>query len=168
MRQVCVAAPPARTNMTKPALDERREPERIANRYEIQGVLGRGGMACVYLATDLVAGRKVALKELQLASNHDRASITALFEREFHTLSQLTHPRVIAVYDYGVSTRGPYYTMELLDGGDLRDRAPVPWRQACALFFDVCSSLALLHSRRLLHRDISPRTFAARTTTKPS
>jgi ABC-type transporter Mla MlaB component len=158
MRRICVADPPAeRTNMTKPALDERSEPKRIANRYEIHGVLGRGGMACVYLATDSVAGRKVALKELQLASNHDRASITALFEREFHTLSQLTHPRVIAVYDYGVSTRGPYYTMELLDGGDLRDRAPVPWRQACALFFDVCSSLALLHSRRLLHRDISPR-----------
>jgi hypothetical protein len=47
--------------------------------------------------------------------------------------------------------------MELLDGGDLRNRAPLPWAQACALLFDVCSSLALLHSRRLLHRDISPR-----------
>jgi hypothetical protein len=113
-------------------------------------------MACVYLATDTVAGRKVALKELHAASQ-DRVSVTALFEREFYTLSQLAHPRVIAVYDYGVSSRGPYYTMELLDGGDLRDRTPVPWRQACALFFDVCSSLALLHSRRLLHRDISPR-----------
>jgi hypothetical protein len=144
--------------MTKASADERAEPTRVANRYDIHGVLGRGGMACVYLATDSVSGRKVALKELQLsASNHDRASITALFEREFHILSQLTHPRVIAVYDYGVSSRGPYYTMELLDGGDLRDRAPVPWRQACALFFDVCSSLALLHSRRLLHRDITPR-----------
>jgi hypothetical protein len=143
--------------MTKVADDERSEPTRIANRYEIHGVLGRGGMACVYLATDSVSGRKVALKELQLAANQDRAAITALFEREFHTLSQLTHPRVIAVYDYGVSSRGPYYTMELLDGGDLREQTPVPWRRACALLFDVCSSLALLHSRRLLHRDISPR-----------
>jgi hypothetical protein len=144
--------------MTKAAEGESNEPKRIANRYEIHSVLGRGGMACVYLATDAVSGRKVALKELQLAaSNPERASITALFEREFHTLSQLSHPRVIAVYDYGVSSRGPYYTMELLDGGDLRDRIPVPWRQACALVFDVASSLALLHSRRLLHRDISPR-----------
>jgi ABC-type transporter Mla MlaB component/tetratricopeptide (TPR) repeat protein len=144
--------------MTKAPADERAAPTRIATRYEIHGVLGRGGMACVYLATDSVSGRKVALKELQLtASQHDRATITALFEREFHTLSQLAHPRVIAVYDYGVSSRGPYYTMELLDGGDLRDRSPVPWRQACGLIFDVCSSLALLHSRRLLHRDITPR-----------
>ena len=47
--------------------------------------------------------------------------------------------------------------MELLDGGDLRDRSPLPFREACALIFDVCSSLALLHSRRLVHRDISPR-----------
>ena len=47
--------------------------------------------------------------------------------------------------------------MELLDGGDLRERAPLPWREACALLCDVCSSLALLHSRRLVHRDVSPR-----------
>ena len=47
--------------------------------------------------------------------------------------------------------------MELLDGGDLRERSPLPWRQACELLFDVCSSLALLHSRRLVHRDITPR-----------
>ncbi|HKU43311.1 MAG TPA: protein kinase [Polyangiales bacterium] len=134
------------------------EPRRIGNRYELQAVLGRGGMACVYRATDLALGREIALKELQLPESvRDRESVTALFEREFHTLSQLAHPRVIAVYDYGVTTHGPYYTMELLDGGDLRERAPVPWREACELLFDVCSSLALLHSRRLLHRDISPR-----------
>jgi serine/threonine-protein kinase len=65
---------------------------------------------------------------------------------------------VIEVYDYGVDAQaGPYYTTELLDGGDLRDRSPLPWREACTLLFDVCSSLALLHSRRLLHRDVSPR-----------
>jgi hypothetical protein len=144
--------------MTKPAPNLATEPRRVGNRYEIQAVLGRGGMACVYRATDLVSGREIALKELQLPeSSRDRVSVTSLFEREFHTLSQLAHPRVIAVYDYGVTSNGPYYTMELLDGGDLRERAPMPWREACELLFDVCSSLALLHSRRLLHRDISPR-----------
>ena len=50
--------------------------------------------------------------------------MVALFEREFHALAQLSHPRVIEVYDYGVDETGPYYTMELLDGGDLRARAP--------------------------------------------
>ena len=47
--------------------------------------------------------------------------------------------------------------MELLDGGDLVERSPLPWKDACRVLFDVCSCLALLHSRRLLHRDVSPR-----------
>src|SRR5690349_19864678 len=116
-------------------------------------------MASVYRVTDAVRGCDVALKQLRLPEQADRrAAVAALFEREYHTLVQLSHPRVIAVYDYGVNPDlGPYYTMELLGGGDLRDRAPLPWREVCALLFDVCSSLALLHSRRLLHRDISPR-----------
>jgi hypothetical protein len=116
-------------------------------------------MACVYRVIDCTSDREVALKQLQFSAQADqRASVETLFEREFHTLMQLCHPRVIAVYDYGVdASSGPYYTMELLDGGDLREQVPVPWRTACTLFFDVCSSLALLHSRRLLHRDISPR-----------
>jgi ABC-type transporter Mla MlaB component len=131
----------------------------IADRYEIVELLGRGGMACVYRAKDLASGREVALKQLVLAPNSaDRAAPTALLEREFQTLAQLRHPHVIAVHDYGLlADNTPYYTMELLDGGDLLDRAPLPWREACRLLFDVCSSLALLHSRRLLHRDITPR-----------
>jgi len=83
--------------------------------------------------------------------------LCALFEREFHLLAQLSHPRVIEVYDYGIEDGRPYYTMELLDGGDLRELSPLPWRRVCALIYDVCSSLALLHSRRFVHRDISPR-----------
>ncbi|HKP55337.1 MAG TPA: serine/threonine-protein kinase [Polyangiales bacterium] len=131
----------------------------LADRYRAHELLGRGGMACVYRVEDLATGAHMALKQLVLqpgASNN--AVLSALFEREFHTLAQLRHPHVIAVHDYGLLADScPYYTMELLDGGDLRDRAPLPWREVCRLFFDVCSSLALLHSRRLLHRDISPR-----------
>jgi hypothetical protein len=134
-------------------------PRPFADRYELNEQLGRGGMACVYRAIDLSSGRAIALKQL-IRPEHDgqRAHLEQLFEHEFHTLAQLSHPRVIAAYDFGITADGVhYYTMELLDGGDLRERAPVPWREACRLVFDVCSSLALLHSRRLLHRDISPR-----------
>jgi serine/threonine-protein kinase len=127
------------------------------SRYELQDQLGRGGMANVHRALDRVTGRVVALKLLSTRVERERTIVTTLFEREYHTLIQLRHPHVIEVYDYGVFADGtPFYTMELLDGGDLRERAPVPWRDACSLFFEVCSSLALLHSRRLLHRDISP------------
>jgi hypothetical protein len=130
---------------------------RVADRYELTEPLGRGGMATVHRATDLLSGREVALKQLR-AATAENATVVGLFEREFHTLAQLRHPSVISVYEYGLHAgEAPYYTMELLDGGDLRDRAPLPWQQACALLFDVCSSLALLHSRRVLHRDISPR-----------
>jgi serine/threonine protein kinase len=64
---------------------------------------------------------------------------------------------VIAVYDYGVTASGPFYTMELLDGGDLRALAPLPAARACSLIGELCSSIALLHARRLVHRDITPR-----------
>jgi hypothetical protein len=129
----------------------------VGGRYELREELGSGGMASVYRAIEQPHGREVALKQLRVPANSRSANIVAGFEREFHTLAQLDHPYVITVYDYGISERGPYYTMELLDGGDVRERAPLPWRDACALFFDVCSSLALLHSRRLVHRDITPR-----------
>jgi hypothetical protein len=132
--------------------------ERIAGRYQVQQVLGRGGMAIVYRVIDSVTQSEVALKQLHLRkTNVKYADVAALFEREFHTLMQLSHPRIIEVYGYGVEEDGPYYTMELLDGGDLQQSAPLPWRQACALLFDVCSSLSLLHSRGLVHRDVSPR-----------
>jgi tetratricopeptide (TPR) repeat protein len=139
-------------------LKDRLEDQRINDRYHVRAVLGQGGMACVYRALDILTGQDVALKLLMPRSEPDqRAESIAIFEREFHTLAELRHPCVIKVHDYGVTDSGPYYTMELLDGGDLRERAPLPWREACRVFFDVCSSLALLHSRRLIHRDISPR-----------
>jgi tetratricopeptide (TPR) repeat protein len=134
------------------------EPTRIGGRYVVCEQIGRGGMATVYRVNDSASGRDVALKQLSLSDKlADARFATAMFEREFHTLSSLAHPSIIEVYDYGVDETGPYYTMELLDGGDLRGRTPMPWRDACAMLYDVCSSLALIHSRRLVHRDISPR-----------
>jgi hypothetical protein len=145
--------------MTQPTPQAGRQPvagDIIAERYRLTTLLGQGGLATVYRARDLATARDVALKQLISADASSR--VRALFEREFVTLTQLRHPHVIDVYDYGVEPSGlPYYTMELLDGDDLRDCAPLPWRDMCRLLFDVCSSLALLHSRRLLHRDITPR-----------
>ncbi|HMI92413.1 MAG TPA: hypothetical protein VK509_13650, partial [Polyangiales bacterium] len=89
-------------------------PPRIAG-YRVEGELGRGGMARVYRVTEDASGRALALKQLHVKKDvHAQAG--ALFEREFHTLAQLSHPSVIEVYDYGIVERGPYYTMELLDG----------------------------------------------------
>jgi len=131
----------------------------MSHRYRVSAEIGHGGTARVVRATDLIHGRDVALKQLIMPKDPTQwESAIARFRGEFYTLAELKHPRVISVFDYGVSPEGaPFYTMELLDGGDLREQLPVPWRTACRWVFDVCSSLALLHSRRLLHRDISPR-----------
>jgi tetratricopeptide (TPR) repeat protein len=129
----------------------------IAGRYEIEEVLGRGGMAVVYRVHDKRMDRRVALKRgwSRKADRLERNS--ALLEREYHTLAQLAHPRIIAVYDYGRDGRGPYYTMELLDGVDMESVGRLPWQQTCAVLRDVASSLAILHSRGLVHRDVSSR-----------
>lgn len=115
-------------------------------------------MATVYEVVDTATGRQLALKRL-----HDqgdvakRQRIIELFEREFHTLSHLAHPHVVEAYDYGVDERGPYYTMELLEGGEISQIVPVPWQRACEIARDICSALSLVHSRRLVYRDLNPR-----------
>jgi hypothetical protein len=129
-----------------------------AGRYEVLGEIGGGGMAVVYEAVDRASGRRVALKRPRSdgSSEHQKRS-HELFALEFHTLSQLSHPRIVQVYDYGLDERGPYYSMELLDGGDLHSSLPVDWKRVCKIASAVCSALSLLHSRRIVHRDVSPR-----------
>jgi tRNA A-37 threonylcarbamoyl transferase component Bud32 len=131
---------------------------RIAGRYTVLAQIGSGGMGAVYRVNDEAHARVVALKQLKVQPDDRNARmLKALFEREFHTLSRLKHPRIIEVYDYGVTDEGPYYTMELLAGKDLQVLAPLPYREACRLLRDVASSLALIHAHRLVHRDVSPR-----------
>jgi hypothetical protein len=133
--------------------------ERIAGRYVVEATLGKGGMGTVYRVLDeLKAGERVALKRIVLGVDAAAsARRTALFEREYHTLAQLRHPRIVSVYDYGIEGESAYYTMELLEGSDLKQKAPVPWRPLCVLLRDVASALALIHARKLVHRDVTPR-----------
>ncbi len=128
----------------------------IAGRYRVEERLGKGGMGAVYRVFDQSTGQMLALKQLLDAENAKPEAIS-LFQREYYSLVQLAHPLIIKVCDYGVDAHGPYYTMELLGGSDLRQMAPMEWKRACGLLRDVASSLAILHSRRLLHRDVTPR-----------
>src|SRR5262249_39475134 len=130
------------------------DPATVAGRYQVHARIGAGGMGVVYRAWDERVGCYVALK-----TTHERVDDAqrALFERECLTLARLRHPRIIEVYDFGIHRGEPYYAMELLDGIDLRELAPLPYKEACSHLRDVASSLALLHARRLLHRDVSPR-----------
>jgi tetratricopeptide (TPR) repeat protein/tRNA A-37 threonylcarbamoyl transferase component Bud32 len=129
-----------------------------AGKYRVEGKLGEGGMGVVYRATEVSTQRVVALKQLlSSTAGAKRNSAEALFEREYHTLVRLEHPRIIQVYDYGLTEDGPFYTMELLDGQDLVKAAPLPYPEVCKVLCDILSSLALVHAHRWVHRDVSPR-----------
>jgi len=134
--------------------------ELIGNRYRVEAELGRGGMARVVRALDERSGQRCALKQLIDLDKHG-ATLRAMFEREYHTLAELEHPHIVRVFDFGVDDHEqPYYTMELLEGVDVREvlqSGPMPVREACTIMRDCASALALIHSRRMVHRDVSPR-----------
>jgi hypothetical protein len=129
--------------------------ERVASRYVVKEELASGGMGVVYRVLDRSTGEERALKRLNKNATNELFLIEA-FEREYQVLAGLDHPRIIRVFDYGKDEIGPYYTMELLEGEDLRKAAPLHYREACSVLRDVATSLALLHARRLIHRDLSP------------
>ena len=127
----------------------------MTTRYVVKEQLASGGMGVVYRVHDRLTGEARALKRIQPDVAGEPLHVAA-FEREYQVLAGLDHPRIIRVFDYGVDETGPFYTMELLEGEDLRTAAPLPYRMACLYLRDVATSLALLHARRLIHRDLSP------------
>jgi hypothetical protein len=139
------------------ALKPNEDRRLIADRYCVQQTLGEGGMGTIYRVLDGATGMELALKSLRLEGDTGSDVLMTHFQREYHTLKLLSHPRIIRVYDFGFAGSSPYYTMELLDGKDIRELAPLESGRACALLRDITSSLAIIHSRRLVYRDLSPR-----------
>lgn len=134
-----------------------QSPGSIGGRYRIEELLGRGATGEVYRVVDTTDDRTLAIKRLVMPSGPARERAETSFASEYQVLSEIDHPRVVSVHDYGRDDAGPFYVMDLIEGEDLRRRAPMPWREACAVLHDLCTSLALLHSRRLVHRDVTPR-----------
>lgn len=137
----------------------RDEKRLIASRYHVIEELGRGGAALVMRVYDALTDREVALKRLLSPCGSDHPSEVAClhFRREFHTLAAVRHPGIVEAYDYGVDERGPYYTMELLDGGDLLDAGRMSLSRVVEVLSDVAAALSFLHARQVVHRDVSPR-----------
>ncbi|HTU56867.1 MAG TPA: protein kinase, partial [Polyangiales bacterium] len=116
----------------------------IAGRYRIEDTLGAGGVGQVHRVTDISSGQPLALKRLRANASSD---LLSLFEREYQTLASLKHPHTVEVYEFGRDEHGAFYTMELLLGGDLRERVPVSFREACAALRDAALALGVLHAR---------------------
>jgi len=133
--------------------------QRKLGAYRLERSIGEGGMANVYLARHDLLKRPCAVKLLKPARASDE--MIARFEREVQLASQLSHPNVVEIYDYGRSTDGLfYYAMEYLDGinlGELVAReGPVPVARAVRILRQVCAGLAAAHAAGLVHRDVKP------------
>jgi eukaryotic-like serine/threonine-protein kinase len=132
----------------------------LAGRYELAGVIGRGGMGTVYEARDLVLGRSVAVKLLAgLLADQDPTSI-ARFEREARAAAALNHPAVVAVYDTGEDDGARFIVMELISGRSLeailREQGPLEPARAAEIAARVADALAAAHAAGIVHRDVKP------------
>jgi hypothetical protein len=130
----------------------------LAQRYELKRVLGRGGMATVYLATDVKHRREVALKVLLPGLTAFLG--TERFLKEIQIAAGLTHPHILALHDSGEAGGFLYYVMPYVDGGSLRQRmqemrALAP-DQTMAIVAPVADALSYAHRLGILHRDVKP------------
>ncbi len=133
----------------------------LAGRYRLEGVIGRGNMAEVYKAFDLVRGTYCAVKVL-LRNYALQEDVKRRFLREAEIISRLNHPHIVGLHDLCITEDGtPVLAMELLKGEDLsvflKRREIVPIPEALHIIAQVVDGLMVLHRHGILHRDIKPQ-----------
>lgn len=128
-------------------------------KYEIKGVLGKGGMGIVYAARDTNLDRDVALKVLPPEFADDESAIER-FLAEARSAAKLSHPHTVAVYDVGIENDTLYIAMELVSGGCVGDDVDAGKRyrpkEATQIIIEAAKGLAAAHGIGLVHRDIKP------------
>src|SRR5438309_900948 len=139
------------------------QPRLLGGRYELDSIVGRGGMAEVFMARDTRLGRAVAVKTLRADLSRD-PTFQARFRREAQSAASLNHPAIVAIYDTGEDFENgvsvPYIVMEYADGSTLRDllhsgRRLLPER-ALEITAGVLQALDYSHRNGIIHRDIKP------------
>src|SRR6266480_208034 len=137
---------------------------RTIGHYKISESIGTGGMGEVYLATDITAGRKAALKLLPARFTGD-ADRLKRFQQEAQAVVGLNHPNIVTVYEIGEDNSIHYIASELIEGETLRDRqmrGPMPLNEAVDVAIQVASALAAAHQAGIVHRDIKPENIMLR------
>jgi tetratricopeptide (TPR) repeat protein len=135
----------------------RRDFPKVAG-YEIRGVLGAGGMGVVYRALQVRADRMVALKMIR-GDAYVSFEQLERFRVEARAVGQLHHPNVVQIFDVGEAGHLPYFSIELLEGGTLRDRlaaGPMPHAEAAELVQVLAGGVHAAHRAGIVHRDLKP------------
>jgi serine/threonine-protein kinase len=131
----------------------------VAERYRIVEPIGRGGMGIVYKVEHVRIGKLLAMKLLtgELSRNRE---VVRRFKQEALTVSKLSSPNTVQVFDFGASEGLTYLVMELVSGEDLarvlRTTGPMPFARLGKVVIQVCSSLSEAHQQGIVHRDVKP------------
>ncbi len=131
----------------------------VADRYEVQELLGSGGMASVYRAHDKLLERSVALKILHDHFSRDPEYVER-FRREARSIARVSHPHIVTVIDRGTYEGQEYIVFEYVRGETLKDlvkrNGPLPVGEALAFVHQVARALAFAHDQGIVHRDVKP------------
>ena len=134
--------------------------KRLDGRYEIQEVIGVGGMAVVYKAYDNVEDRTVAIKILKEEFS-DNEEFLRRFKNESKAIAVLSHPNIVKVYDVSFGDLLQYIVMEYIDGITLKQyieqEGSLPWKDAVHFIIQVLRGLQHAHDRGIVHRDVKPQ-----------
>ena len=138
--------------------DDQMEIVDLESRYTTDGVLGKGGMGEVLLATDTRLERKVAIKRILGKAARSRTAVNR-FLTEAKSVAALNHTNIVQVYDYGRATDGPFLIMEYVPGENLLERCQqgaIALDESIDLVVQLCDGLAAAHDANIIHRDIKP------------
>ena len=151
------SAPSARTEPdVADQLDDGDAP--VVPGYELLGELGRGGMGVVYKARHLSLKRLVALKMIRDAAFAGPEDL-ARFQIEAEAIASLQHPNIVQIYEIGKVSNAPYFSLELVEGGNLARKLsgqPLAFREAAELATTLARAVHSAHQRGVVHRDIKP------------
>ncbi len=131
-------------------------PGKLVGRFQVESLLGQGGMGAVYLAWDPVLERRVALKSIRMSKDGQQAT-TERFRREAMALAQLNHPHVCQVHDWVEARGDAYIAMEYVEGATLAKVAPnLDLRQKLQALSSIAQALEAAHAKGIVHRDLKP------------